>query len=570
MPGDAGGGKIEKEGWQMLAYIKQRVSLKYIVITSTTFVFVFTALFLWIARQEKRFILEQVKKQAIILHKQIVLTRQWVSDHNYILVKKQQGADFESFLSNPEVRDVHGTVYTKMTPAMLTRQLSDYAMQSNLYAFNLTNINSLNPKNNPDNFEAEAIRLFTSGENEGMSRIEVHDGRKVFRYAAPLVVSESCLSCHDSKYYKAGDVGGCISVFIPFEEAQAAITKNNFFLFFTMIGLTGAVVVILFFFTSKLIFKPIKEIRRFTRRMRVEALGAGEVEIQGDELKEFASLCYTIDKKLKNRHNELEKKIEEATKDFSDTTLSLKQANKELSMLNAAKTEFFSDISHELRTPLASIKGAADILSRKASCSDPAYLDIIKKNSDHLIRTIVDFLDYSKIEAGRLELDLIDESLTGIAQEVIEAQKTDAMKKDLRIALEAGEDFVLPLDRYRIYQVISNLLSNAIKFSFDNGLITIRISRGQHGFKFCIKDEGPGIDAEHHKFIFNKFYQAPQKDGMANIRKGSSGIGLAICKGLVEAHGGNIWVQSKEGAGSKFVFTLPVCQGDARGAYGSA
>lgn len=544
----------------MFSYIKQRVSLKYIIITSTTFVFVFTALFLWIARQEERFILEQVEKQAIILHKQIVLTRQWVSDHNYILVKKKEGDKLNKFLDNPEVTDVDGTVYTKVTPAMLTRELSDYAMQSNLYAFNITNINSLNPENDPDKFETEAIHLFTSRKGYGMSRIEVHDGQRVYRYAAPLVVTKSCLSCHDSKTYKIGQIGGCISVFIPFEEAQATITKNNFFLFFTMIGLTGSVVMILFLFTSKLIFRPIKKIRMFTRRMRVEELGAGEVEIQGDELKEFSSLCYTLDKKLKNRHNELEKKIEEATRDFSNTTKSLKQANKELSMLNAAKTEFFSDISHEMRTPLASIKGAVDILSRKASCSDPIYLDIIKKNSDYLIRTIVDFLDYSKIEAGRLDLDLVDESLTGIAKEVIKAQKTDAMKKNLKIELEALEDFVLPLDRYRIYQVISNLLSNAIKFSYNNGLISVRMSRINNAFRFCIKDEGPGIDTEHHQFIFKKFYQAPQKDGAVNIRKGASGIGLAICKGLVEAHGGDIWVESKEGAGSKFIFTLPVCK----------
>ncbi len=542
----------------MLSYIKQRISLKYIIITSATIVFVFTVLFFWISRQEEQLILEQVKKQAIILHKQIVLTREWVSDHNYILIKKNEKETIESFLKNPEVKDAHGIVYTKMTPAMLTRQLSNRAMESNLYSFNLANIKSMNPKNKPDDFETDAINRFISGEAKDMSRIEVHDGQKVFRYAAPLILRESCLSCHNKTYYRKGGIGGCISVFIPFEEAQAAIRKNNFLLFVTMLGLTGSVVVILFFFTNKLIFTPLKEIRMFTRKMRVEELGHGEVEIEGDELKEFVGLCYIIDKKLKSRHKELKKKIKEATKDFSNTTLNLKQANKELSILNITKTEFFSDISHELRTPLTSIKGAADILSRKSSCSDPVYLDIIKKNTNHLIRTIVDFLDYSKIEAGRLGLDIIDESLTGIAKEVIESQKTDAMKKNLRIELDALEDFVLPLDRYRIYQVISNLMSNAIKFSWDRGKISIHISRIKNEIQFSIKDEGHGIDAEHHKLIFKKFHQAPQENGMVNIQKGSSGIGLAICKGLVEAHGGSIRVESKENAGSKFIFTLPM------------
>ena len=284
----------------------------------------------------------------------------------------------------------------------------------------------------------------------------------------------------------------------------------------------------------------------------------GEVEIKGDELKEFAGLCYMMDEKLKSRHNELEKRIKEATKDLYNTNLKLKQANKEMSALNTAKTEFFSDISHELRTPITSIKGAVDILSRKSSCSDPTYLDIIKKNTDHLTRTIIDFLDYSKIEAGRLDLDITDDSLTDIAKGVIESQKTDAMKKGLRIELDAPEDFVLSFDRYRIYQVISNLMSNAIKFSPDRGIISIRISRMKNEIKFSINDEGHGIEAEHHKFIFKKFYQAPQENGTVNIQKGSSGIGLAICKGLVEAHSGKIWVESKEGKGSKFIFTLPL------------
>jgi len=525
---------------------------------SATTVFVFGLLFFWISRQEKQFILEQVKKQAVILHKQIVLTRAWVSDHNYILVKKNKREHFESFLTNPEVKDVYGTVYTKITPAMLTRQLSGYATKSDLYSFNLTNLNCLNPKNRPDDFEADAIRRFISKGEKGISRIEVFNGQNVFRYAAPLIIRKSCLSCHNKKHYRPGGIGCCISVLIPFEEAQAAISRNNLFLFVTMMGLTGSVVAILFFFTRKLIFKPIKELRTFTRRMRAEGLEDGEVEIKGDELKEFAGLCYMMDKKLKSRHNELEKRIKEATKDLYNTNFKLKRANKELSALNIAKTEFFSDISHELRTPLTSIKGAVDILSRKASCNDPAYVDIIKKNTDHLTRTIVDFLDYSKIEAGRLELDITDESLTDITKEVIESQKTDAMKKALKMELDADEDFVLSLDRYRIYQVISNLMSNAIKFSTDNGIISIHILRMKNEIKFSIKDEGHGIETKHHKLIFKKFYQTPQENSAVNIQKGSSGIGLAICKGLVEAHGGEILVESKEGAGSKFIFTLPL------------
>ncbi len=122
-------------------------------------------------------------------------------------------------------------IYVKITPSMLTRQLSDYAMRSNLYSFNLTNLHTLNPDNRPDAFEVEALQGFISGQASEASRIETHAGKKVFRYAAPLPIKQSCLNCHKDMKEKSGGVGGCISVFIPFEQVQKAINKNNLILF---------------------------------------------------------------------------------------------------------------------------------------------------------------------------------------------------------------------------------------------------------------------------------------------------------------------------------------------------
>lgn len=541
----------------MLSYIKQRVSLKYILVTSVTIGLVFTLLYFWLSHQEKQLIMEQVKKQAVILHRQIVLTREWVSDYNYVLVKKQENRPVKSFFRDSEIKDDQGGVYVKITPSTLTRQLSDYAMRSNLYSFNLTNLHPLNPGNRSDDFETDALERFISGQANEASRIETHAGKKVYRYAAPLPIKQSCLNCHKDMTEKTGGVGGCISVFIPIEQAQKAINKNNLLLFLTMTSLTGSVITILFFFTNRLIFSPVKKIRKLTQRIRAEEFEEGSVELQGDELNEFGNICHVIDKKLKNRHHELERKIQEATEDLYATTLNLKQANVELAALNTAKTDFFSDISHELRTPLTSIKGAADILTRKSSCSDPIYLDIIKKNTDHLIRTILDFLDYSRIEAGRLELDMSNESLTDIIQEVIDALKAEAMERQLIIDFDPKKDFEALVDRYRIYQVISNLMANAIKFSYEKGRISVSIAASEKELIVSVADEGIGIDPEYHQIIFKKFQQAPRSDVMGDFQKGSSGIGLAICRGIVKAHGGIIRVDSRKDEGSTFIFTLP-------------
>jgi len=282
----------------------------------------------------------------------------------------------------------------------------------------------------------------------------------------------------------------------------------------------------------------------------------GNPDPQGDELKDIANFCYLLDEKMKSQHQDLENKISEAMKDLMETNSNLEAANKELENLNHAKSEFFSDISHELRTPLTSIKGAADIMARKSSF-DPEYIDIIRRNTDHLIKIVVDFLDFSKIEAGQLDLDLRENSVKAVAEDAILSQKAVASKKNIECVLTDDETGLQVFDRQRIYQVFANLLSNAIRFSPEGGTIKVSLSsRENDSIEASVEDGGPGIDQKYHTAIFKKFYQVDDQADK-KIHEGSSGIGLAICKGIVEAHGGRIRVQSEPGKGSKFVFTLP-------------
>ncbi|MBW1680475.1 MAG: DUF3365 domain-containing protein [Deltaproteobacteria bacterium] len=222
----------------MFSPIKNRLALKYFLTTAVTVSLIFTLLYAWMARRHRQFVLEQIKKQAVVLHRQIVLTRQWVSDHNYVLIEKQGKVTSDPFLSDPDILDAEGRVYTKVTPAILTRELSAYAVRGDLYAFNLTNDHALNPKNRPDSFEQNAIDRFRSGNREGIHRIEMQGEVPVFRYAAPVIVRKSCLSCHDGDRYRPGTVGGCISVRIPVAEAMSEIRKNNLYLFLGMTALS--------------------------------------------------------------------------------------------------------------------------------------------------------------------------------------------------------------------------------------------------------------------------------------------------------------------------------------------
>jgi len=540
-----------------------RISLKFLLSTSVTIVGILLLVFYWFSVQQENHLMDQVKKQAIILHKQIVLTRQWVADHDSVLVVKKGGVASSPFMDEPDVVSTEGQIYTRITPSILTARLSERAQKSGLYSFRLANDSRINPLNAPDEVEGEALTPFRSAKVDGLFLTEDRDGKKVLRYIAPVFVTESCMQCHTSQAYRTGEVGGCLSVLIPMDQAQSAISRNKAILLGSGLALSFSLVGLLFFTTRSLVFKRIKEIRASIDRIDIKGNRAPAVG-EGDELKEIADFCYLLDEKMKSQHEELERQIEAATRDLYETNQSLEAANKELANLIRAKTDFFSDISHELRTPLTSIKGAADILRRKGSCDAPEYLDIIRRNTDHLIKTVVDFLDYSKIESGQLELHLQETCLRAAIEDAILSQRAEADKRGINLVLEAPEDLVMTFDEQRIYQVLTNLLSNAIRFSPEHATVQVRVDPvADHRVYVSVQDQGPGIDAKYHTAIFEKFYQIKDTE-RSTLHHGSSGIGLAICKGLVQAHGGEIWVESELGKGSRFVFTLPIRDGNGQ------
>ncbi len=277
----------------MLNYIRQRIFLKFLIATTIPIVLVFGLLYFWMARQQRQMLIAQVEKQAVILHKQITLTRQWVADHNYIMVAGKTDDKLHGVLEASFETGPGGQVYTKMTPAMLTRRLSAYAEQESLYAFNLTNTDGLNPANRSDPFETDAIMKFRQGRHEGISRIETHGDKVQLRYAAPLFINQSCLSCHREQGFVEGDVGGCISVMIPFDNALAAIQKNNRALLGGMGGLTIAVIASILWFSGSFFLKPIRNLRQQTRNL-INTADADLEKKPKDELHEFANVCYFI------------------------------------------------------------------------------------------------------------------------------------------------------------------------------------------------------------------------------------------------------------------------------------
>ena len=223
------------------------------------------------------------------------------------------------------------------------------------------------------------------------------------------------------------------------------------------------------------------------------------------------------------------------------------------------KSEFLANMSHELRTPLNAIIGFSEVLSEKMfgelNEKQEEYSKDIHASGEHLLSLINDILDLSKIEAGRMELELTEFDLPTAIENALMLVRERAGRRS--IALHTNIDDRLgqiQADERKVRQVVLNLLSNAIKFTLEGGRIDVEAVPKDGRVEISVSDTGIGIATEDQEKVFEEFRQV----GTAAKKVEGTGLGLTLCRKFVELHGGRIWVKSQEGVGSTFTFTIPV------------
>jgi signal transduction histidine kinase/ActR/RegA family two-component response regulator len=239
-----------------------------------------------------------------------------------------------------------------------------------------------------------------------------------------------------------------------------------------------------------------------------------------------------------------------------------------------AKSSFLAAMSHEIRTPLTSVLGMADLLATEDLAErQDRYVEAIRVSGRHLLTILNDILDFSRIEADRLELERIDFSLGGVLGELRSLVAPQAAERDLDVAFELDEGAPPTVrgDPTRLRQVLFNLLGNALKFTREGRISVAARQTARDGqvarLRFEVRDTGVGIPPERQPALFEPF---SQHDPSTTRRYGGTGLGLAICKRLVEAMGGAIGVESAPGAGSLFWFEVPLEVGDSAAAAAAA
>ncbi|KAA3652713.1 MAG: HAMP domain-containing protein [Calditrichaeota bacterium] len=226
--------------------------------------------------------------------------------------------------------------------------------------------------------------------------------------------------------------------------------------------------------------------------------------------------------------------------------------------IDRMKTELVSMVAHELRSPLTSISGFSELLMDPTINREQSeeYAEIILKESNRLSELINKFLDISKIEAGKSQVNRAEFQIREVVDKVLDVNLHQAERKNIAISLKATPNMQKVFaDRSMIEQVMLNLFSNAIKYSPENSAVEVRIRELKSEIVVEVEDTGYGISEDSLPRVFDKFYRAAENDAVRN--ESGTGLGLPLVKEIVEIHGGRVAVKSKLGKGSTFAFTLP-------------
>jgi signal transduction histidine kinase len=294
-------------------------------------------------------------------------------------------------------------------------------------------------------------------------------------------------------------------------------------------------------------------------KKRVRVQGEDEISRLGNAVNGMLTSLERSESQLR----ESEAKNRVILETIKEKTKQLEEAVSAAKASSQAKSEFLASMSHELRTPLNAIIGFSQVLHEQyfGSLNDKQaeYVADIVDSGRHLLSLINDILDLSKVEAGKMELEISGVKILDLLQNSLVMIKEKALAHSLNLEVQIAEDIQgleIVADERRLKQVMFNLLSNATKFTPDGGAIKVEARKEGKELIISVSDTGIGMTPQEQKRLFEAFYQA---SGGLKDKTPGTGLGLAITKSIVEKHGGRIWLESEgSNKGSRFTFTLPI------------
>ncbi len=506
----------------------------------------------WNINNEYKSAISYAKIEGEASYHKDLLFRKWATMHGGVYVPTSEKTKPNPLLDFIEDRDIttpNGKKLTLINPAYIIRQL--FEMEEELVGVK-GHINSLRPirlDNYPDQWETEALNNFHKGSSSVSELVEAN-GNKFMRFMSPLVIDKKCMKCHSHQGYNIGDIKGGISVSVPMDKYYKVSYAQTRKIIWAHI----AIYLISILFSVLGYKRIIKEMRRNHIMQRRLVTNELSLKSQNEELNLAIEKAKEAELHLlvKNEETEI------AYKSLKKVNEQLQKAKEQAEESDRLKTAFLQNMSHEIRTPLNAICGFAGMLNLPDIEKDQsqAYANIIQNSSDQLLSIVSDVLTISALETEQEKVYVDRVNINRRLDDLFVIFNEQAKKRNIKLKLNktlsdtSSEVFT---DKTKFVQIFTNLLTNAFKFTKE-GHVEYGYIRKEKVLEFYVKDSGVGIEPQLQGIIFERFRQA---DLSLHRSVGGNGLGLSISMGFAKLLGGTIWVESEQGKGACFYFTIP-------------
>jgi signal transduction histidine kinase len=393
-------------------------------------------------------------------------------------------------------------------------------------------------------------------------------GRREMRYYGAVRASQVCLECHyhstiGTKQVEEGTLVGMAAIVLPLSKNDRSLAWNNAVLLSTAIVTVFLAMTASWAIVRYVIVKPVEHLREVSDSISRGHLDRRAEIRTGDEFEELSQAfnrmlrhLVTVQEELRQVNTELDSKVDQ-----------LARANLQLYELNNLKNDFMATMTHELRTPLNSILGFSDVLAGADNLSErqQRYVRNIQTSGKDLLTLINDILDLAKIEAGKMDLHIVEFTVGDLLERLASMMRPLAERKNIELTTDCDSSIpVLRQDPGKLQQIVYNLLSNAVKFTPEGGRVQVLalLATQPDQIELVVEDTGVGIPLEDQDSIFEKFRQGNTTPGGQSTtltrEYAGTGLGLSIVKELSKLLGGEVTLRSELGKGSRFSVILPM------------
>lgn len=509
--------------------MKLMIKITMILSVVILFILIPSVTIMW--ENQQKTILEQARIRALSIYEMIVITRQWVAEN----------------------RD-----RIEPVPAVATKELAQYANEMASFRFHITSDKLINPENAPDDFEKEAIEKMKKDNATEYSKTEYNsENKKVYRYAAPLLINRSCLQCHSHQDYRINDFRGLISISLPLEELENSIIRNSKMTFYTIILGLLCILIIVCLLVYFLITRHLTTLTKATKDIRQGHRVSTDIKTD-DEIQELSEAFDKMSIQLANNEEVLKAKLGDAVSKYAELVDELKSKNRALGSINQLKTDLLDSIAHEIRTPLTKILSYSELLDDTRILENEEIRNKFAKSMKNNINSIKtmfnDIITLSRLEHEQYDYHKIPVNLYNMVMQIKETYEMEIKSKNLDFQVDIAKDDVIHVDGETFVSVIANIISNAVKYSKSGGKIRFFAGDWEDRYIISCEDAGVGIPQDELPKIFNRFQRG------SNVKKefSGTGLGLSIVTRIIKAHNGTVKIESELNVKTKITIEFQI------------